>query len=106
MSASPVPTAAPGASAPGGRPVQRFVLAQKVTPHAWSDVGGDLIRHMEEQLVLEAFRQGAGLVESPHHKVQPVVWAGDEGMERLTLPGEEPSHYVIRMTAQAVILDG
>lgn len=90
----------------GVRPVKRFALAQVATPEAWATLRGDLIRHMEERLVLEAFRQNAGLIERPRYEIEGRVWAFTDSEERPTLPGETPTHYSVRMSAKAVILDG
>lgn len=100
-------TTAPGASAPGDLPVRKFALAQMVTPQAWDDISDEVVRRMGESIVLEAFRQGAGLIERPRHEVEGRVWSPAHlDWDRPALPDESPTHYVIRMTAQAVVFDG
>lgn len=101
--------AAPGEATPGARPVGRFAYCQHISAELWRDVAqrNAVLRHMEERLVLDAYRQGAGLLERPEKTVREMVWdwrslAG----YREARMGERVDAYDVRLVAKAVEFDG
>lgn len=106
-SAQPIPTAAPA-----DRPVEKFALREIFHRHAWEDLRfrDQALAHIRERFVLEAYRQGGGLMESPTQSVHEMTWdtlrLDGRGGFRPTGPFERPDAYEVRLVAKVVRLDG